>query len=85
MRIDATVRVKMNKAGRAAIMRSPAVKADLERRAGAIADQAGSGHFVDSALWPLRARAAVVTRTVGAKAAEANDRNLTRAIDAGKR
>lgn len=85
MKIDANVRVKMNKAGRAALMRSPQVRGDLVRRAEAIAAEAGSGHFVDSQLWPLRARAAVVTRTFEAKHAEATDRNLTQAIDAGKR
>lgn len=81
----ARARIKLNRAGVRALLRDPKVEADLARRARAIAAAAGPGHQVDSSIGRNRARAAVITETVEAKLAEATDRDLTRAIDAGRR
>lgn len=78
-------RIKLNHKGVRALLRSPQVLADLERRARAIAAAAGPGHRVESGVGRNRARAAVVTETPEARHAEATERNLTRAIDAGRR
>lgn len=79
-----TVRVVLNSAGVRALLRSEAVRADLERRAKAIAEAAGEGFVAESRITGLRARASVRTDTADARAAEATDRALTRAIDAGR-
>jgi hypothetical protein len=63
------------------------VREDLERRARAIAAAAGgseAGFEVGTNVGPNRARASVVTTTAEAMRAEAEDRTLTRAIDAGR-
>lgn len=80
----ADVDIILNRAGIADLLKAPGVKADLERRAHAIADQAGPGMIVDSETGPHRARAAVITHTTEARRAEATGRALTRAIDAGR-
>jgi hypothetical protein len=79
------VRVVLNRRNIRALLKSEAVRADLERRAENIAAAAGPGHIVDSQIGRNRARAAVITSTAEAMRAEATDRNLTRAIDAGRR
>ena len=64
------------------------VQADLKRRAEAIAAAAGgpeAGFEVGTNVGPNRARASVVTTTIEAMRAEAEDRTLTRALDAGRR
>lgn len=81
----ASTRVVLNKRNIRAILRSETVRAELVRRAENIAAAAGPGHVVDSQIGRNRARAAVITTTAQAMAAEARDRNLTRAIDAGRR
>lgn len=78
------VRIVLNRSAVGALLRSPEVKADLERRAGAIAAAAGPGNEVESEVGRARARAAVVTETFEAKHKEATDRSLTRALDAGR-
>lgn len=67
------------------LLRSPEVAADLKRRADAIAAAAGPGHEVTVQIGRNRARASVRTETWEAKYAEAVDRTLLRAIDAGRR
>jgi hypothetical protein len=79
------VRIKLNPAGVRAILRSPKVLADLERRAQNVATAAGPGHHVEARLFRNRARAEVVTETDEAKVAEATERTLTRAFDAARR
>jgi hypothetical protein len=94
------VRVELIEAGIQAFLRSDVLKKDLERRARNIAQAAGAnlpsrgagGRFVsnggmayevvegDDGRW----RAAIWTDSFAAKAAEANDHALTRAIDAGR-
>lgn len=66
------------------LLRSDEVRADLERRAQAIADRAGSGFAAESEVGSNRARAVVYTADFDAMLAEAQQRTLTRAIDAGR-
>ena len=80
----ADVRVVLNRAAVRALLRSPEVKADLERRARSISAAAGPGNEVESEVGINRARAAVVTETVEAMLNEAKNRTLTRALDAGR-
>lgn len=80
----ANVRVVLNRRGVKELLRSPEVLADLTRRADAVASAAGPGHVVDAEVSPNRARAAVITGDLDAMRAEATNRTLTRAIDAGR-
>lgn len=68
-----------------ALLQSPAMRADLKRRADRIAAAAGPGMVAEEVrLTSTRARVSVKTETFDAKRAEATDRALTRAIDAGR-
>lgn len=78
------VRIVVNHAAVRELLRSPAVLKNLEERARRIAAQAGEGMEVGTYIGPNRARATVITATVEARLAEARDRALTRAIDAGR-
>lgn len=80
----ARIKVKLNRKGMAALLKEPGVLADLERRARQIADAAGEGHDAGGQIGKNRARASVITTTYDAMRAEATDRNLTRAFDAGR-
>lgn len=79
-----SVKVKLNRRGMAALLKAPGVLDDLERRANRVATTAGEGHVVRAEIGRTRARAAVITSTYAAIRAEAADRNLTRAFDAGR-
>lgn len=79
-----TVRVKVNRAAIRALLKSPEVADDLDRRARRIASAAGTGFEVDSRIGSNRARSSVRTETFEARRAEATGRSLTRAIDAGR-
>jgi len=81
----AKTKIVINRAGIVELLKSEGVAADLNRRAGAVAAAAGEGHETDSAVGTRRARASVRTVTGKAVRAEAKDRNLTRAFDAGRR
>lgn len=80
------VTVKMNSKGARAILRSEAVRKDLERRARAIADAAGGepDFEAESQIGDTRARASVRTATREGREAESRDKRLTRSIDAGR-
>lgn len=80
----ADIDIVLNRKGIADLLKAPGVLSDLERRAHAIAAQAGPGMEVDSEIGPHRARAAVITDTPQARHAESSGRALTRAIDAGR-
>jgi hypothetical protein len=82
----AIVRVKMNSSGARAILRSAAVQADLERRGGQIAAAAGGepDYEVETRVGANRVRVSVRTATHEAREAEATDRTLTQALDAGR-
>lgn len=60
------------------------VRADLERRARAVAEAAGDGMEADVFVGRNRARGGVITATPAAREAEARDRALTRAMDAAR-
>ena len=77
-------RVRLNRKGVRELLRSREVLSDLERRANAIAAAAGEGMEVDSEIGRNRARASVRTATREAVLAEAQQRALTRALDAGR-
>lgn len=77
-------KIVLNRKGVRELLRSNEVLGDLERRALAIAAAAGPGFEADSDVGRNRARASVLTETREAMEAEAKDRALTRAIDAGR-
>lgn len=76
-------RLEVNGKAIGELLRGPEVRADLQRRGNAIAASAGPGH---SAELTFTDRAAVFIRTdtIEAMRAEARDRTLTRALDAGR-
>lgn len=76
--------VEINRQGVRDLLRSEEVRADLERRAAAIAEAAGDGFEVETYRGANRCRAEVRTATEPARRAEATGHNLTRAIDAGR-
>lgn len=77
-------KLTLNSAGVAELLKSAAVRADLEGRARAIASAAGEGFEADSEVGSKRARASVRTTDFASRKAEAQDRALTRAVDAGR-
>lgn len=80
------LKVTLNHANIASWLRSDEVSnaAGLQRRARAIAAAAGPGFEVEDSTGQTRARYTVYAATVDAMRAEATDRALTRAIDAGR-
>ncbi|MFB7798936.1 hypothetical protein [Isoptericola sp. NPDC056134] len=83
-----TIRLKLNHKNIRALLRSEPIRADIERRARAVAAAAGGeekGFEVDVRVGSNRVRASVRTATREAREAEATDRTLTRALDAGRR
>ena len=81
------MRIKINSDAVRALLTSPEVAADLQRRAENIAAAAGGeaeGFEARQTGGKSRARSIVITTTHAAKAREARDRTLTRAIDAGR-
>lgn len=80
----AKVEIKVNEDAILAILRGPEVQADLKRRADRIAETAGPGNASEVVVGSTRARGHVWTDTNEAKVAEATERTLTRALDAGR-
>lgn len=82
----AIIRVQMNSDGARTILRSEAVRKELERRVRRMAEAAGGepDFEVESQIGDERARASVRTATRDGREAEAEHRALTRAIDAGR-
>jgi hypothetical protein len=78
------VRVVLNHANIAKLLKSAGVAADLEERANRIAAAAGDGMEVTTLTGRTRARASVRTATFKAREAEATNRALTNALDAGR-
>jgi hypothetical protein len=85
-----SVRVKLNPKGVAALLKSQGVQADVERRTNRIAAAAGGEPDFEARTqvgpaWPLnRPIGFVTTATAAGRRAEAENRALTRAIDAGR-
>lgn len=78
------VRIVVNQAAVAELLKSPEVQADLMARAERIASAAGDGFAANSIIGAHRARASVITATVQARVEEARNRTLTKSIDAGR-
>lgn len=78
------VRIELDQDGIKAFLRSAEVAADIQRRCDAIAAAAGEGMQAEVYQGRDRVRGRVWTGTYAAKRAEANDRALTRALDAGR-
>jgi tRNA A37 threonylcarbamoyltransferase TsaD len=76
--------MKLNTAAVGRLLKSEAVKRDLQARADRIAAAAGPGMDSTVVEGTNRARAFVTTGTFKARFAEATTRRLTRAIDAGR-
>lgn len=66
-----------------ALLKSPEMRADLDRRAKRIATAAGPGMKASSMVGRTRVRASVITATTEARIAEATDRKLTKSLRAG--
>ncbi len=81
-----SVRIALNPAGVVALLQSAEIAADLEARGNRIAEAAGGApdFEVRSTRNRDRAIAFVTAATPAGRKAEAEDRALTRAIDAGR-
>jgi hypothetical protein len=79
-----TVRIEMNSKGMQALLKSSEVQDDLKERANRIAAAAGKGFEVQNTVGKTRAHSSVNSMTPEAWRAEAKDKKLTRAIDAGR-
>lgn len=79
-----SIRVKLNRPGIVALLQSSEVTADLDDRTERIAAAAGDGFEATVTRNRDRAVGFVRTATTEARRAEAEDRSLTRALDAGR-
>lgn len=79
-----TIISKVSGPGVAKILKDPRSATMLLGKAQKIADAAGPGMRASVVIGRNRARASVITETRAAKRAEATNRALTRAIDAGR-
>jgi hypothetical protein len=80
----ADIPVYLNSAGIRQVLTSGEVQRLLLERAERIAAAAGEGMEASVESGRNRARASVITATTKARLAEAKDRALTRALDAGR-
>lgn len=79
-----SVTVKINKDVARSLLRSTEVQGDLQERADRIAASAGPGFVAEVEVGANRARGVVYTSDIDSMIAEAQDRSLTRALDAGR-
>jgi hypothetical protein len=77
------VKVTVDRKAVTALLKSPAVQADLLARARRIASAAGPGMEASSMVGRTRARASVITATPEAMLAEAKTRRLSSSLQAG--
>lgn len=80
----AKIRIDINDAGIRDLLKSDSVRALLKAKADRIAAAAGPGMEATSWTGRTRARASVITATAKARKAEATNRSLTKALDAGR-
>lgn len=80
----AFIRVEMNHSGARQILRSTAVRENIGERAERVAGAAGPGFEAQVIMGRNRALAYVSSTTDEAARAEAEDRALTRAMDAAR-
>ncbi len=87
-----SVRIVHKRKGYAALLRGPELRADIQRRAEAVAAACGDGFVAEksSATRPLktgqhrRARSAVIAVTFAARRKNSRDNVLIRSLDAGR-
>lgn len=79
-----SARIKLKSKGVRELLKSQAVQNDLAARADRIASAAGDGHETQVTTNRDRGVAFVNTATFEARESEAENRSLTRAIDAGR-
>ncbi|MFF2631960.1 hypothetical protein ACFVR6_03665 [Microbacterium sp. NPDC058021] len=81
-----SMRIELNRAGIVALLQSAELAADLVERGGRIASAAGDPEDYEVTATTNRDRTVVFVRTASPKGrqAEAEDRALTSAIDAGR-
>lgn len=78
------IRIELDSPGIDRFLKSDEVQADIARRAAAIARAAGPGMHSTTYRGRDRVVGQVWTGTIGARLAEAENRDLTRALDAGR-
>lgn len=78
------IRIELDSPGIDRFLKSDQVQADIARRAGAIARAAGPGMHARTYRGRDRVVGQVWTGTIAARLAEAQDRSLTRSLDAGR-
>lgn len=78
------VRVELDKAGIKEYLKSQTVADAIQQVMDPIIEAAGEGHRSQVYVGRDRVRGQIWTGTYAAKKAEANDRNLTRSLDAGR-
>lgn len=78
-------RIEINDAAAVELLKSPEILAELQRRAQDIATAAGRGQWdVTPGQTPTRARVSIGTGDHEARTAEATNRSLLSALDAGR-
>ncbi|MFF0942693.1 hypothetical protein ACFYE2_00485 [Kocuria sp. CPCC 205300] len=80
----AKIRIELDQKGVRSLLRSEAVGKSVEAVGQKIADAAGEGFEVDVWQGKDRVRATVETKTYEAQRAEAEERALSRALEAGR-
>lgn len=83
-KVNDNFELDLNEAAVSELLKQTIVPA-LESMGQSIAQAAGPGHEVETFIGRRRARVTVRTATHEARRAEATDRALTRAVDAGRR
>lgn len=81
------MKIVANRKGVKSLLTDPGVRDDIYRRTERVQRAAGAAEhkiFLDDARFGERTRGAVVTATQEAREAEADRRNLTRALDAAR-
>ena len=78
------VKIKLNRAGVQALLRSKEVQADLKKRADAIRAGAGDGYTSDVSAGGKRARATVAATEPRAMAHELKHKSLVAGLSRGK-
>lgn len=77
-------KIELNRATVRALLKGAEMQADLKSRAERIAAAAGEGFEAETKVGANRAHATIRTATWAARHAEARDRALTKALDAGR-
>lgn len=75
----------INSKGAQDVLKSAGVAREVRARLERMQAAAGPGHRIRVAVGRTRVRGTITTETRAAKRAEAQNKNLTRAIDAGRR